>query len=111
MSKIKKVKKGDTVKVLGGRDRGKVAKILAVWPRAGRVVVEGVNMVHRHIKPRRSGERGQRVAVAAPLPVAAVQLVCPACRRATRVVLRRQQARCLRLCRKCQAALDASAPV
>ena len=97
------IRRGDMVKVLLGRDRGKSGKVLSVLPRQGRVLVEGINIVHRHVRPRKSGERGQRVSLPAPLPQSSVQLVCPSCQRASRVSIEIKDGVRQRVCRKCQA--------
>lgn len=62
-----RLKKGDTVKVLTGKDRGKQGKIIQVFPKAQRVVVEGINVYKRHLRQRRENEKGQRVEFFAPL--------------------------------------------
>lgn len=95
-----RIKTGDTVRVLRGRDRGKQAKVLAALPKEGRLLVEGINMVFRHVRPRRAGEKGQRVQVAAAMNVANVQLVCPHCKKGTRVGRR------LRVCKQCQTVIE-----
>lgn len=99
------IRRGDTVKVLLGRDRGKTGKVLSVLPSEGRVLIEGINIVYRHIRPRKSGERGQRVPLAAPLPQSRVQLVCPSCKRATRVGIQTDAGVRQRVCRKCKAVI------
>jgi large subunit ribosomal protein L24 len=99
-----KVKKGDTVLVLIGKDRGKTGKILAALPREGRIVVEGRNIVKKHVRPRRAGEKGQRVEVPAPMPVSRVQLLCPSCGKPTRVGIQRTADGVRqRQCKKCKA--------
>ena len=103
-----KIRRGDTVKVLLGKDRGKTAKVLAIFPREERVLVEGVNMVSKHIRPRRAGEKGQRVSVAAPLALSNVQLMCPACKKPTRVGVKREGDRRERVCKKCQTVISDS---
>ena len=90
-----KVKKGDLVQVLSGKDRGKQGRVLEARPGERRVIVENLNIVKRHTKPRpirnasRMGgpqiEPGGVMERAAPLPVANVMLVCPTCKRPTRV--------------------------
>jgi len=85
-----RVKRGDTVRILAGRDRGKKGAILAVLPERGRVVVEGVNKIQKHIKARSKGRSGQRVEVAAPIHVSNVQLIDPSTKRGTRVRLVRE---------------------
>lgn len=69
-----KIKKGDTVVVIAGKDKGKKGKVIESFPRELRVVVEGVNMHKKHAKPRRSGQKGQIVAFAAPIHVSNVAL-------------------------------------
>lgn len=105
-----KIKKGDTVLVQVGKDRGKTGKVLAMFPREGRVLIEGLHLVKKHIRPRKSGEKGQRVEVPSPVPVARVMLVCPSCGKATRVGIRRHQegnlkAKRERICKKCSAVI------
>jgi len=80
-----KVRKGDTVEVLQGRDRSKKGTILEAFPKEERIVVEGVNTYKRHRKPKRKGEKGQIVEVNASIPVSNVLLVCPKCSKKTRV--------------------------
>ena len=90
-----RVRKGDLVHVLAGKDRGKQGRILEAHPREQRVIVENLNLVKKHRKPRpmkdpsRMGQTqvipGGVVDIASPLPVSNVMLVCPTCNRATRV--------------------------
>lgn len=70
-----KIKKGDQVQILSGKDRGKRGTVVLVLPQAERVVVEGVNMVKRHRKPKSTTEKGERIEKAAPLHVSKVMLV------------------------------------
>ena len=84
MSKLH-VKKGDTVLVLSGKSRGKQGKVLEVSPKEGKVIVEKVNMVTKHVKPRREGEAGGRVEAEGALYACKVQVVCPKCKMPTRV--------------------------
>lgn len=101
-----KIKTGDTVLIQVGKDRGKTGKVLRVFPKVGRLIVEGRNIVKKHVRPRRAGEKGQRIEVPAPMPVARVMLVCPSCQKATRVGVRRTpEGRRERLCKKCQAVI------
>lgn len=84
MSKVH-VKTGDTVVVLSGKDKGKKGKVLQVSPKEGKVIVEGLNVVTKHVKPRRQGEQGGIVEAEAAMYAAKVQLVCPKCGKATRI--------------------------
>jgi len=85
MNRYMKIKKGDTVQVLRGRDSGKEAIVTSVMPARDKVVVESSNMMKRHTKPKRRGEKGIIVEVAMPMSVSNVALVCPKCSKATRV--------------------------
>ena len=95
MAQTMRIKKGDLVQILSGKDRGKQGRVLEARPREQRVVVENLNLVKRHTKPRpirntsRMGgpqiEPGGVITKAAPLPVSNVMVVCPTCRRPTRV--------------------------
>ena len=79
------VKKGDEVVVINGKYRGKRGKVMQVSPSEGKVIVEGVNIVTKHVKPRKMGEPGGLIQAESALYVDKVQLVCPKCGRPTRV--------------------------
>jgi large subunit ribosomal protein L24 len=98
-----RIHKGDTIKVLAGKDRGKRGKVLQVLTSTGRVVVEGVNQLKKNVRPRREGEKGQIVEFNAPLHASNVQLVCPKCSKPTRIgYVRETGGKKLRCCRHCQ---------
>ena len=99
------VKKGDTVVVLSGKDRGKQGKVLGTVPADGKVVVEGINMVTCHVKPRKQGETGGIVKREAALAACKVQVVCPECSKATRVSYKIENGKKTRVCKKCGAEL------
>ena len=84
MSKVH-VKSGDTVAVISGKDRGARGRVMAVSPSEGKVIVEKVNVVKKHVKPRKMGEQGGIIEAEAALYASKVQLVCPKCGRPTRV--------------------------
>ena len=84
MSKVH-VQSGDTVAVISGKDRGARGKVMAVSPKEGKVIVEKVNVVKKHVKPRKMGEQGGIIEAEAALYACKVQLVCPKCGRPTRV--------------------------
>ncbi len=79
------IKKGDNVIIRGGKDRGKTGKVLAVFPKENQVLVEGLNMKKRHVKARKSGEKGQIIDMAHPINRAVVALVDPKSGKATRI--------------------------
>lgn len=95
------VKKGDTVVVLSGKDKGKEGKIISAMPRAGKVVVEGVNKVKRHSKPSLKVPNGGIITKEMPLHACKVQLVCPACNKPTRVGHKDVNGKNSRVCKKC----------
>lgn len=80
-----KIKKGDTVKVTAGKDKGTEAKVLSVLPARERIFVEGVNMITRHKKPTRAGEKGERIRTEASMHISNVMLVDPSSKKPTRV--------------------------
>lgn len=84
MSKVH-VKTGDTVVVINGKYRGQKGKVVAVSPDEGKVIVEGINMVTKHVKPRKMGEAGGLIKAESALYADKVQLICPKCGRPTRV--------------------------
>ena len=85
MNKKVHVKTNDTVVVLSGKDKGKKGKVLQVSPKEGKVIVEGLNIATKHVKPRRQGEQGGIVEAEAAMYACKVQLVCPKCGKATRI--------------------------
>ena len=97
------VKKNDTVVVLSGKDKGKQGKVLSVDPKAGKVVVEKINMVSRHQKPRKQGEEGGIIQKEAPLYACNVMTVCPKCNKATRVAHKVEGGKKVRVCKHCGA--------
>ena len=96
------VKTNDTVVILSGKDKGKKGKVLEVSPTEGKIIVEGLNMVTKHVKPRRMGESGGIVKAEAPLYACKVQLVCPKCDKATRLAHKvLENGTKGRVCKKC----------
>ena len=102
-----KIKKGDTVRVIAGKDKGKEGKVLSVDVKKNRVIVEGVNIVTKHVKPRKAGEAGGRIQQEAPIHVSNVLPVCPKCNKATRVAHKvLADGTKVRVCKKCGESLD-----
>ena len=96
-----KIKKDDQVLIISGKDRGKKGKILGVFPKELRVVVEGINIRKKHVKPKKSGEKGQIVETPSPLAVSNVKLICPKCAQPTRVGYKFVENKKYRICKKC----------
>jgi len=97
-----KVKKGDTVLVISGKDRGRTAKILKSLPKEAMILVEGINLKNKHVKPKKQGEQGQVVPVPAPMNVSDVKFICPKCGKATRLGYKVEKDKKFRVCKKCQ---------
>jgi large subunit ribosomal protein L24 len=100
-----KIKKNDQVKILAGKDRGKTGKVLRVLSGEEKVVVESINIVKKHVRPRREGEKGQRVEVPGKVSLSNVMLVCPKCGKAARIGYKVTEKSKLRICKKCKAEL------
>lgn len=98
---VMKIKKGDTIKKIAGKDKGKEGKVIRTVPGDGKIVVEKMNIVKRHKKARREGEKGQRVEVPAPFDVSNAMVVCPACGKATRIGYKFVGEKKVRVCKKC----------
>ena len=98
------IKKDDTVVVITGKDKGQRGKVIAVMPKEGKVVVEGINMVSRHTRPRKQGDEGGIIQKEAPLYACKVQRVCPKCDKATRPAHKiLADGKKVRVCKKCGA--------
>ena len=102
------VKKNDTVVVLAGKDRGRKARVLRVYPSKGRAIVEGVNFIRKHTRPNpQRNIQGGIIEREAALHASNVQLVCPECNQVTRIghkIL--GDGRKVRICRKCEGVVD-----
>ena len=98
-----KLKKGDKVRVLLGKDRGKEGKVDQVLPKKGAVLVTGVNKVKKHVKPAGEGKPGGIVELVKPLAAFKVGLVCPNCNQVTRIgITLDKSSGKYRVCKKCQ---------
>jgi len=96
-----KIKKGDRVLIIKGKDRGKKGKVLRSFPEKGQVLVEGVNIKKVHKRPKKTGEKGQIVEVSSPLYISNLKLICPKCRKPTRVGYKIEGKTKMRICKKC----------
>ena len=102
MSSKLHVKKDDTVLIISGDDRGNTGKVLEVSPKEGKVIVEGRNIVKKHVKPRKMGEPGGIVKAEAPMHACKVMLVCPKCGKPTRLAHKlNADGTKQRVCKKC----------
>lgn len=97
-----KIKKNDLVQIIQGKDAGKKGKVLRSLPRNNKAVVEGLNLAVKHIRPRREGEKGQKVKMAMPIQVSNLMLICPRCKKPIRVGYKiLADGTKQRFCRKC----------
>ena len=103
MSKMN-IKTGDTIIILTGNDenRGKQGKVLAVSPKEGKVIVEGLNMVKKHVKPRKAGDPSGIIDAESAIYASKVQVVCPKCKKPTRIGHKiYEDGKKDRICKKC----------
>lgn len=96
-----KIHKNDTVLIISGKDRAKRGKVLDVFPKEERLVVEGLNLRKKHVRPKRSGEKGQVVELPSLISVSNVQLICQKCGKPTRVGYKFIEKKKYRICKKC----------
>ncbi len=96
-----RIKKGDNVIIQKGKDRGKSGKVIRVLNNEMKVIVEGLNLFKKHVRPKRQGEKGETVNVARPISVANVALECTHCKKGVRVGIRREKNIIMRVCKKC----------
>lgn len=99
------IKKGDTVKILKGKDNGKSGKVIKVFPETNKIMVEGINLFKKHIRPKRQGEKGDVIQVARPLNASNAAVLCSACSKATRIGYIKEGEKKVRVCKKCKTAI------
>ena len=100
-----KIKKGDKVLVISGKNRGKIGKVMSVFYDKSRVIVEGVNLQKKHVRPKKQGEKGQMVEVTVPIDISNIKLICDKCNKATRVGYKVEGKEKFRICKKCEEAI------
>lgn len=98
-----KIIKGDQVKIVTGKDRGKTGKVLRVFPGTDRLVVEGLNVFKKRSRPTKQGAKGEVIEVSRSLHASNVMLLCGNCKQATRVGMRTDGDTKVRYCKKCEA--------
>ena len=97
-----KLKKGDNVIMLGGKDKGKKAKVILVFPESDKVVVEGLNLVKKHLRAKKQGQKGQIISKERAVSVSAVALICKSCGKQTRIGFKLENESKTRICKKCK---------
>ena len=101
-----RIKKGDNVMVITGKDRGKTGKVVRAFPKLERVIVAGVNIKKRHQRPTRKNQKGQILDIAAPVHVSNVQIIDPKTDKPTRVGLRIEKGKKVRVAKRSGTILD-----
>lgn len=101
-----KIKTNDNVRVITGKDRNKSGKVIQIFQEEGKVVVEGLNIIKKHVKTKKQGEKGQRIELSGPIDASNVMLICPKCSKAARVGYKIDAKNKKRICRKCKETID-----
>ena len=107
-----KIKKGDKVKIVVGKDKGKTGKVLQVFPSDKKASIEGLNLLIKHMRPQKQGENGQRIEFPAPMDLSNLMLVCPKCGKTTRISYKVAETEegnkktKSRFCKKCKQTID-----
>ena len=95
------IKKGDLVLIKKGKDKGKSGKVVKILPKDDKVVVEALNLVKKIQKPKKAGEKGQMISIPRPVFRANVMLICPSCKKSTRIRYNKDNKSKYRICKKC----------
>ncbi len=104
-----KVRRGDTVEVIGGREKGMRGDVLRVLPKEGRLVVQGLNIRKKHQRQIQAGGRTMSPGIIqfeAPINISNIMLVCPNCNERTRIAVHREDGKVRRFCKKCETYMD-----
>ena len=96
-----KIKKGDTVQVLSGNEKGTTGEVLEVMPKKDKIIVKGVNIRKKHVKPRKQGEEGGIIPVECAIHSSKVNVVCPKCGKAAKIGYIIEKDEKVRVCKKC----------
>ncbi len=91
------------MKILTGKDRGKSGKAIRVYPKIGKITIEGINVYKKHSRPKKQGEKGEIVSVVRPIDVSNALLVCPKCGKPSRIGFRLENGKKVRYCKRCRA--------
>lgn len=101
-----KIRKGDKVRVIKGKDRGRESTVEKVLTKEGKIIVSGLNIYKKAVRPTQRNQEGGIVEITRPLPVENVMLICPKCQKPTRVGYRIEGDKKVRICKKCQQELE-----
>ncbi|MFV9674535.1 MAG: 50S ribosomal protein L24 [Anaerolineales bacterium] len=110
MAQTLRIKRGDQVKIMSGRDKGTQGEVLRILPAKARIVVQGVNIRKKHQRQVQAGGRTMNPGIIqfeAPIHISNVSLICPKCNQPARIGIRRVEGKAQRYCKKCDAVVDA----
>ena len=96
-----KIKKGDNVIIIAGKDKGRRGNVLKVLPSVGKIQVEGMNIVKKHVRPKTQGQKGQVIEVPLPMQSSNVQLFCAKCKKGSRIGYKIEGTEKTRICKRC----------
>ncbi len=96
-----KIHKGDQVLIISGKDKGRKGKVIEALPKQARIIIENINLRKKHVRPKKSGEKGQIVELPGPLDVSNVKIICPRCTKAARISYKLEGKKKYRICKKC----------
>lgn len=99
------IKKGDTAKIITGKDKGKSGKVTKVFHDSKKIALDGLNLYKKHVRPKKQGEKGELVEVSRPIPISNVMIVCSTCKKQTRTSHRVEGKGKTRVCKKCGAGI------
>lgn len=97
-----KIRKNDNIRMLNGKDRGKTGKVLAIFPDSNKLVVEGLNLIKKHTRARKQGQKGQIIHKERAISVSSVALICKSCGKQTRIGYKFEGKNKIRICKKCK---------
>ena len=101
-----KIKKNDLVRVIAGKDNGKEGKVIQIFPSENKIVVDGINKSIKNLKPRTKEEKGRQIEYFAPIDASDVELICPLCKKPTKIGYKIEGKNKNRICKKCKAVLN-----
>lgn len=104
-----RIRKDDAVKIIAGKDKGRSGQVIKAMPSENKIVVEGLNMVAKHVKPRSAQQKGGIIEQPAAFDVSNAMIICPTCNQTTRVASAVENGKKIRVCKKCGASLDVKA--
>lgn len=96
-----KIRKNDTIKIIAGKDKNKTGKIIKVIPDKGKVLIEGLNLYKKHVRPKKEGEKGQTILISRPIDISNIMIICQSCGKAARIGYNIENEAKIRICKKC----------